>query len=665
MTHLRCCQWYQTSRCYTSLITHFARTIKTRFPGAQLIDKHGKACKNCLVAVLITCKDVCFDYPAKRVFEGITLGVNTGERIGIVGSNGDGKSTLLSLLSGAIEPDAGQVLRSGSFTVGIIGQRDSFDESDTPSQVLDAANATVGAYRWEADRKARDVVDALLGDVDLNAPVSALSGGQRRRVDLARLLVGSWDVLMLDEPTNHLDVRAIDWLASHLNNRWQPGQGALLVVTHDRWFLDEVCQRMWEVHDGSVLPFEGGYSAYVMQRVERDRLEQLAKRKRANQLRKELAWLSRGAQARRSKPKFHLEAARALIADVPPMRNPLELQRVAMARLGKQVYEIQDVCIDRGEGASRKHVLSDITWTIGPGERIGILGENGAGKSTLLGLLDGSIRPTLGHIKVGRTVQAASLSQNLIELAPVEDDVVRVVCSRYKTTYQVDGRNLSPTKLLERMGFSHDALNMRVKDLSGGQRRRLQLLLTLLDEPNVLILDEPGNDLDTDMLAATEDLLDSWPGNLVVVSHDRYLLERVTDNLYGIVDGRVRHMPGGVDEYLALVKNSRASAAPSRDDQASSEASQENGCASASSTQDDAASTLSNAERHRLRKEVASLERRMETAQQKLDAAKDALAACDPYDFEALGAAQAGIEQARLALEEIEDLWLVASDRLQ
>ncbi len=600
------------------------------------------------MSVFITCKDVSVEFPTKQVLDCVTLGVNTGDRIGIVGANGDGKSTLLGVLAGTVQPTGGAVVTAGSFTVGVLGQNDPFAPDDIVSDILDAANSTVGAYSWKADRAAREIVEELLADTDLDACVSALSGGQRRRVDLARLLVGSWDVLMLDEPTNHLDIRAISWLAEHLKNRYARNAGALLVITHDRWFLDEVCTRMWEVHNGDVIPFEGGYSAYVMQRVERARLEQLAHQKRANQLRKELAWLSRGAQARRTKPKFHVEAARALIADVPEVRDPIELKSMAMTRLGKQVFELMDVCIDRGD----KRVLSDITWTIGPGDRLGILGENGAGKSTLLGLLDGTIKPTLGHIKRGRTVHVASLSQGLSELAPFEDDIVRVLLGRYKTYYEVDGRKLTPAKMLERLGFTQDQLNTRVCELSGGQRRRLQFLLTLCEEPNVLILDEPGNDLDTDMLAALEDVLDSWAGTLIAVSHDRHLLERITDDMYAIIDCHVRHMPGGVDEYLRLV-HEREQQRSLRQTSSEPTAKQED------------TSSLTNAQRHRLRKELASLERKLDTARGRVADARAALEGADPFDYVALGDAQARIAEEQDALEALEEQWLEVSEALQ
>ncbi|MEF2845925.1 MAG: ABC-F family ATP-binding cassette domain-containing protein, partial [Eggerthellaceae bacterium] len=343
------------------------------------------------------------------------------------------------------------------------------------------------------------------------APVATLSGGQRRRVDLARVLVADADVLLLDEPTNHLDVAAIDWLAKHLRKRFSRKEGALVVVTHDRWFLDEVCLSMWEVHDGIVESFEGGYSAYILQRVERQRQAELAEQKRQNLMRRELAWLSRGARARSTKPRFHVEAAQALIAEEPPLRNSVELKRAAISRLGKQCVNVEDVTFSYGT----HKVIDDATWLIGPGDRYGLLGANGAGKSTLLEIVQGTLVPQKGRVKIGKTVKFAFLSQKLEELDKLGSDRVREVLSRYKTRYVIDGKEVSPAQLLEQLGFTSAHLNMPVNTLSGGQKRRLQLMLILLDSPNVLILDEPSNDLDTDMLVAVENLLDTWPGTLI------------------------------------------------------------------------------------------------------------------------------------------------------
>ena len=610
------------------------------------------------MAILLGCDTVHLEYPTKLILDAVTLGVSEGDRIGIVGRNGDGKSSLLKVLAGSQEPDSGRVTHRRDVTVGLLGQRDSLDDAAT---VHRAVVGDMPEYEWAASPRVRQILDGLIADVPWEGLVSELSGGQRRRVDLARLLIGDYDVLMLDEPTNHLDMRTISWLASHLKSRWQPGQGGLLVVTHDRWFLDEVCLSMWEVHDGQVDPFEGGYSAYILQRVERDRMAAATEERRRNMARKELAWLSRGAQARSTKPKFRVEAARELIADVPPVRNELELKRLAVSRLGKQVNDLFDVTAGYGDGASGAPVLDDITWQIGAGDRYGLLGENGAGKTTLLNVIQGKLAPERGRVKIGQTVRFGLLSQQLDELKPVENDTIAdVLAARGRRFVIVDGKETTPEKLLERLGFTVPQFANRIKDLSGGQKRRLSLLLTIISEPNVLILDEPGNDLDTDMLAIVEDLLDSWPGTLILVTHDRFLMERVTDQQFALIGGRLRHVPGGVDEYLRLVASSQAAAsrptAPGFDGNAGEP--MDEGAA-------DASSKLSNAERQRLKKEVASLERKMETRRGKLEELQEAFGAIDPTDFAALEAHQQTIDAARSELDELETAWLEASEALE
>lgn len=499
------------------------------------------------MAHLLGAEAVHLEYPTQVVFGSIMLGVNDGARIGIVGRNGDGKSSLLRLLTGQQQPDSGRVTRRSGLRVGALSQADTLDPDHTVGWTLvgDAAE-----HQWAGDPRVRDVVAGLVSDIAWDATVATLSGGQRRRVQLARLLVGEWDVIALDEPTNHLDIEGITWLAGHLKARWARNTGGLLLVTHDRWFLDEVATTTWEVHDGIVEPFDGGYAAYVLQRVERDRMAAVAEAKRQNLMRKELAWLRRGAPARTSKPKFRIEAANQLIADVPPLRNTVELAKLATARLGKVVVDLLDVSV----AFDGRPVLRDIEWRIAPGERTGIVGANGAGKSTLLGLIDGTIAPDAGRVKRGKTVRLAVLDQQGDALAEVNDDRIADVLGGLRGAYQVDGREVTPAQLLERLGFGRGQLSARVADLSGGERRRLQLMLTLLSEPNVLLLDEPTNDVDTDTLAAMEDLLDSWAGTLIVVSHDRYLLERVTDQQYAVLDGRLRHLPGGIDEYLRLAE---------------------------------------------------------------------------------------------------------------
>jgi ABC transport system ATP-binding/permease protein len=508
------------------------------------------------VGHLLGAEAVRLEYPTQVVFESVTLGVNDGARIGIVGRNGDGKSSLLDLLSGQLQPDAGRVTRRSGLRVGALSQADTLDGDHTVGWTLVGDQAE---HRWAGDPRVRDVVGGLVSDIAWDATVATLSGGQRRRVQLARLLVGEWDVISLDEPTNHLDIEGITWLADHLKQRWARTTGGLLLVTHDRWFLDEVATTTWEVHDGIVEPFDGGYAAYVLQRVERDRQAAAAEAKRQNLMRKELAWLRRGPPARTSKPKFRIEAANQLIADVPPLRNTVELAKLATARLGKDVIDLLDVSVSFGG----RPVLRDVEWRIAPGERTGIVGANAAGKSTLLGLIAGTVQPDTGRVKRGKTVRLAVLDQRGEEMDAVAGDRIADVLGGLRGGYQVEGRDVTPTQLLERLGFGRGQLSARVGDLSGGQRRRLQLMLTLLSEPNVLLLDEPTNDVDTDMLTATEDLLDSWAGTLIVVSHDRYLLERVTDQQYAILGGRLRHLPGGIDEYLRLAAH--RTAAPDAD----------------------------------------------------------------------------------------------------
>lgn len=625
------------------------------------------------MAILLGCDSVHLEFPTKLIAQDVTLGVNEGDRIGIVGKNGDGKSSLLGVLSGAVPPDAGRVTRRRDVTVGVLGQRDALDSAST---VHRAVVGDLPEYEWAASPRVRQILDGLIADVPWEGLVGELSGGQRRRVDLARLLIGDYDVLMLDEPTNHLDMRTINWLAEHLKSRWQRGSGAMLVVTHDRWFLDEVCTSMWEVHDGCVDPFEGGYSAYILQRVERDRMAAVTEERRRNMARKELAWLSRGAQARSTKPKFRVEAARELIADVPPVRNELELKRLAVSRLGKQVIDVIDVdagyengAAEDGSGApaSSRPVLSDVTWLIGAGDRYGLLGENGAGKTTLLNVIQGKLSPRRGRVKIGSTVRFGVLSQQLDELKPVEDDTIREVLARGKRYVMVEGKETSPEKLLERLGFTQQQMWSRIKDLSGGQKRRLSLLLTILEEPNVLILDEPGNDLDTDMLALVEDLLDSWPGTLILVTHDRFLMERVTDQQWALIGGTLRHVPGGVDEYLRLTEG--LSAGGSARPQAPGFNGGQGGDPNLSNVPQTGAqgprNGLSNAERQRLKKEVASLERKMETRRAKVEELERGMFGIDPTDFTALAAQQDAVAAARDELDELEMAWLEASERLE
>ena len=604
------------------------------------------------MAFLLGCEKASVEFPTKKVLENVSLGVDAGDRIGIVGRNGDGKSTLLALLSGHLQPDEGRAICTNGVEVGVLGQHDALDDAFT---VHRAIVGDAPEYEWAADARIRAIIDGIAGDIPWEMPVGQLSGGQRRRVDLARLLVGDWDVLMLDEPTNHLDVRAISWLAQHLRTRWRSDEGALLVVTHDRWFLDEVCTSMWEVHDCRIEPFEGGFSAYIMQRVERERVARVTEERRQSKLRRELAWLSRGARARSTKPKFHVRAAQALIADVPPLRNELELKRMAVARLGKQVVDLNRATVAYGD-----HVVLDaVEWGVGPGDRVGIVGENGVGKTTLLNLMQGKIRPTSGYVKIGKTVRFAVLSQHLGELLDFGTDRVRQVVGRFGHAVMLDGKDVTPRQLLERLGFTGADMNEPVCDLSGGQQRRLALMLILLEEPNVLILDEPGNDLDVDMLAAVEDLLDGWPGTLVLVTHDRYLMERVTDNQYAIIDGKVRHLPGGVEEYVRIMENRRLAAA-----EASSRIEKKADADAFPQTQT-GPGRLSNAELRALKKQLQSSERKIATANGRIVEATERLQSADPTDYVALGSIQQEIEDLRVQLDQLESDWLEITEVLE
>lgn len=606
------------------------------------------------MAHLLGGESLHLEFPTKVVFDSVSLGVDEGDRIGIVGRNGDGKSSLLAMLAGRLEPDGGRVTVRGGVRVGVLDQGDVLGDDDT------VGHAVVGdapEHEWAGSAQTRAVIAGLVADLEWDARLGTLSGGQRRRVALARLLAGDWDVLALDEPTNHLDVEAIAWLAGHLKTRWQRTSGALLVVTHDRWFLDEVCTATWEVHDRIVEPFEGGYAAYILQRVERDRQAAVIEQRRQNLARKELAWLRRGAPARTSKPKFRIDAANVLIEDVPEIRDKVQLQSLAVSRLGKDVVDL----LDAGVSFDGREILRGVEWRIAPGERTGILGVNGAGKSTLLGLVAGTVEPTSGRVKRGTTVKVATLTQRMDELDEHLDDPVRVVISGLRTSYTIGSGSkaaeLTPGQLLERMGFSSAQLSTPVKDLSGGQQRRLQLLLILLDQPNVLILDEPTNDLDTDMLAAIEDLLDSWAGTLLVVSHDRYFLERVTDQQYAVLAGpdgagHLRHLPGGIDEYLRVREHTRAAGSAS--------APAASGGPSAAS----ATPALVGADLRAAQKELAAAERRIEKLTAQADAARTALADHDQADYVGLGERMRAIGELDDEIAALEERWFALTDLL-
>jgi ATPase subunit of ABC transporter with duplicated ATPase domains len=592
------------------------------------------------VAHLLGAEAVHLEYPTRVIFASTTVGVSDGDRIGIVGRNGDGKSSLLDLLTGQVRPDAGRVTQRSGLRVGALSQADILDSESTVGWTLVGDRAD---HEWAGDPRIRDVVSGLVSDIGWNAVIGTLSGGQRRRVQLAALLVGEWDVIALDEPTNHLDIEGITWLATHLRQRWARNTGGLLLVTHDRWFLDEVATATWEVHDGIVEAFEGGYAAYVLQRVERDRMAAVAESKRQNLMRKELAWLRRGPPARTSKPKFRIDAANQLIADVPPLRNTVELAKLATARLGKDVVDLIDVSVSF-EG---RPVLRDVEWRIGPGERTGIVGANGAGKSTLLGLITGAVQPESGKVKRGKTVRLGMLDQRGDELVPLAGERVADVLGRLRSGYEVDGRDVTPAQLLERLGFAGGQLSARISELSGGQRRRLQLMLTLLAEPNVLLLDEPTNDVDTDMLAATEDLLDSWPGTLIVVSHDRYLLERVTDQQYAILDGRLRHLPGGIDEYLRLAAEATVvRAAPT--------------AAKCSESPQ-----ISGADLRAAEKELGAIDRRLARLAEQIAAKHRELADHDQSDHVGIARLTEQLRDLEAGVTELENRWMEVSEILE
>lgn len=612
------------------------------------------------MAFLFGCENLHLEYSTKTIFESLSLGVDDGARIGIVGRNGDGKSSLLGVFDGIVVPDEGRVLVSRGTQFVHLDQRDHLDENLT---VRANIVGDLPDYMWAADARVREVIEGLLSDIDPASPVSALSGGQRRRVDLARVLISDAPVVLLDEPTNHLDVGAIAWLAAFLNKKFSRGQGALLVVTHDRWFLDEVCTSMWEVHDGIVEPFEGGYSAYVQQRVERDRLIEQQEQKRRNLMRRELAWLSRGARARSTKPKFHVEAARELIAQEPPIRNSVELKRAAISRLGKQCITLDDVTFTYP--GDEEPLLKDITWPIGPGDRFALLGANGAGKSTLLEIVQGNLIPQSGHVKIGKTVKIAFLSQRLEELENLGDDRVRDVLKRYQSQYVVDGKVVSPAQLLEQLGFEKAHLSTPVSALSGGQKRRLQLMLILLEAPNVLILDEPSNDLDTDMMVAMENVLDTWPGTLILVSHDRYLTERVTDHQYALIDGHLRHVPRGVDEYLELLADQERKF----DDSATERLRAQSGegidqtARMAKVAKTSKAGSAGRA--HELRKQIRSLERKMHTLDNKIEQAQAKQLEVDPSDYVELGKIQESIQGLQTDKSALEDQWFDLNEQLE
>jgi ATP-binding cassette subfamily F protein uup len=591
---------------------------------------------------LVNLEAVSKAHGTTTLLDGISLGIGANDRVGVVGTNGAGKSTLLNVLTQSESPDSGRVAVRGDLRVGVLDQSVRLPSGATVrGVVLDTAWLGEGfgaEHEWAGDSRIREVLDGLgLHDIGLDAVIDPLSGGERRRVALAALLVRDADLLVLDEPTNHLDVEGVAWLAAHLAAR----RGALLVVTHDRWFLDEVCTMTWEVADGQVHPYEGGYSAYVLARAERSRIEAATESRRQNLLRKELAWLRRGPPARTSKPQFRIDAANALIADEPPVRDSLSLQRFATARLGKSVYDVENVSLRYGD----RVMLEDVTWRLGPGDRIGIVGVNGSGKTSLLRLLAQERDPDSGVVKVGQTVQVAYLSQEVAEL-PAGLRVLEAV-QEIAQRIRVGDRDLTAGQLAEMFGFGSARQWTRVGELSGGERRRLQLLRLLMAEPNVLVLDEPTNDLDIDTLTALEDLLDSFPGTVIVVSHDRYLVERVTDTVVALLgDGRITPMIGGIDEYLSR-RRSRGAGAP----------------ATATASASEATAAAPAVDLRAARKELARVERQVA----KLDAREAELhvqLAAHATDYARVAELDAELRDLRAERDTAEERWLELGELL-
>jgi len=625
----------------------------------------------------------------------VSLGLDDADRIGVVGLNGTGKSTLLRLLTRQEDPDAGRVTHRRDLRVAWLPQTlDLAPEATVRAVVLGTAWLPSGfgaEHEWAGDAGVRAVLEGLgMGHLGLDVPVGQMSGGERRRVALAALLIRESDLLILDEPTNHLDVAGVDWLARHLLTARRGG--ALVVVTHDRWFLDAVCTRTWEVGDQTVRAYDGGFAAWTLARAERERVAAAVEARRQNLLRKEIGWLRRGPPARTSKPRFRIDAANALIADVPPPRDAVSLRRLATARLGKQVYELKDVTLRAGD----KLIAEGLTWHVGPGDRVAVVGANGAGKTTLLRLLAGLLTADAGRFTAGSTVRAAFLSQELAEL-PGQLRVLEAV-EEVARRVRLGDREMSAAQLAEVFGFTEKRLWTPVADLSGGERRRLQMLRLLAGEPNVLLLDEPTNDLDTDTLAGLEDLLDTWPGTIVVASHDRYLVERVTDSVYGMFgDGRLVHLPGGVEEYLdraatggpgssgpgsparpatAPGSSGRPQPARSRGSEATERrvgyraVEEDEPRASGASATDTApraseasATQLSASKRRDVKKELARLERQTAKLEQREARLHERLAE-HATDYARVAELDGELREVRAEREKAEEAWLTLADQL-
>jgi len=591
------------------------------------------------MANLVNLERVFKAYGVRPLLSDVSLGISAGERVGIVGRNGDGKTTLLEVMSGLEAPDGGRVSKARGLHIGYLHQGDALVDTHT---VREAVLGGKSDHEWAADPVTREVVEVLLAGVSLDRAVLGLSGGERRRCSLAALLLDHHDLVILDEPTNHLDVEAVAWLADHLVHR----PSALVVVTHDRWFLDQVCQSTWEVHDGVVDAYEGGYAAFVLAKAERQRQSAASESRRQNLVRKELAWLRRGPPARTSKPKFRIDAANTLIEDVPPPRDRMELQRFATQRLGKDVVDLEDADLTRGP----RQLLSHATWRLGPGDRVGIVGVNGAGKSSVLSLLSGELAPDAGRVKHGRTVALQYLTQQLDDLDP-EARVLATVESVRRVARTVDGE-ITATSMLERFGFTGDRLTARLGDLSGGERRRFQLLRILLTEPNVLLLDEPTNDLDIETLTVLEDFLDGWPGTLVVVSHDRYFLERTTDSVWALLgDGQISMLPRGVDEYLER----RHHVDPARLEVAQAQTGLE------VTPKPTAKPKPGSAEERAARKTIARLDKQLERIAAQ-EAALNAEIAAHAHDYSRLAELSAALDSLHSEKEAVELEWLEAAE---
>jgi ATP-binding cassette subfamily F protein uup len=605
---------------------------------------------------LVNLEAVSHAYGPRPLLGEVSLGIEAGDRIGVVGRNGGGKTTLISVIAGAVVPDSGRVTHSRGLRIGFLAQRDDFDPVLPVREVVLGARAE---HEWAGDQGIREILANLLADIDLGTAMGELSGGERRRTALARLLIDEHDLIILDEPTNHLDIEAIAWLAGHLTKR----RCALLVVTHDRWFLDAVSTRTWEVVDGRVERYEGGYAAYVLAKAERARIAQAAEERRQNLMRKEIAWLRRGPPARTSKPKFRIEAAQALIANEPPPRDEVELVKFAVARLGRTVYDLEDVTLHAGGPGQGPLVLDRCTWQFGPGDRLGLIGVNGSGKSSVLRLLADTVRPDSGRVVRGKTVRLAHLSQELAELDPGRRVLEAV--EEIRKFVKVGKREWTASQLLERLGFRGEDQWKVIGDLSGGERRRLQLLRLLMDDPNVLLLDEPTNDLDIETLNELEDLLDGWPGTLIVVSHDRYFLERVADRCVALLgDGRLSLLPGGVEEYLARrAAGTAVTARVAGSDKTIKADKAGKGAAVAAPSPPATPSGLSAKEERELRKDLARLERQLDRLGER-EARLHAAMADVAGDYEKLAGLSAELKEIGAEKDAVESEWLTVAERL-